>query len=582
MAPTPRIPGETFKIFEPRARSSRARNLIGVITLALLLSAGLLRWHKIDQRDIWIDEANGVLMAQGTFSEFIERLKLDSSPPLYYVTLKTWIAAFGDGEAALRALSLAGGLALVASVLVLGRRWFSLEVGILAALLVALSPIQIFYSQQARMYAWLPVGALWALHWQGRALLENKIRYLIAAAACTLAMFYTHNHGLYLLPAQAILALASGRLKRHPARWCGYGAAVAIGYLPWTPVLLEQLRNSVHYSWFLPFWNEYGPLGALWATVRSFAPGGEQPLYVALGGVKTLAPFSTALIAGLFLLGGAAAFLFAPRGHRETPPDGDTGAGGSTPATASTSILNGSGNCSADTASGRCKVGALYLAAVAPLASALSVSMISTPNYVPGRCDQLVFGLFSLCVAIGLQVVRPWILRYLLAAALLIFSVAGLRPLYDRPVVTSERALARDLAGRVQDGDAVLCTAMTRAPLEYYRRRYRIPIVLYSYPPDTAAHLGNIDETALLRDPDGLRRAVRETVRTIRAKHGSDARFFLLMEYLKGDRIRDNPVNRILYDELLRGGLARPLEIVGQYSQAGTGLPVVVMQLQLK
>ena len=540
--------------------SSRGKLRTYALALALFLLAGALRWHQLGERDIWVDEANGVLIAQESPSRLIERLKLDSSPPLYYFVLKGWMAAFGDSESAVRSLSALGGAVLAASVFVLGRRWFTTEVGILAALLIATSPIQIYYSQQARMYAWLPALALWSFHWLGRAVREDKIRHYVAAAVCTLAALYTHNYGLYLLPAQAVLVLATGALRRRPGRWCGYAVALAVLYLPWTPVLLEQLRNGTHYSWFTPFWKEYGTLGAAWATLQSFAPGGKQPLYVALRSAPTIAHWSTALVAGLFLLG-VVAFIYTSS-RRQTDADA-------------------SKTRSGFTESGR-TAAALYAVTLIPLLCALLASTIVTPNYVPGRCDQLVFGLFCLCVAVGLSIVRPWFLRYLIAAALLTFAAFGLRPLYSRPNVPSERALARDIAARAQGGDAVLCTSMTRAPLEYYRRRLQTPIVLYSFPRDTSEHLGNIDEATLLKDPERLRREAIEVARDIRAAHGPEARFFLVMEYLKGDRVQDNPVNRILYDEYLRGGLVRPLEIVGQYAQAGTGLPVTTMLLQLK
>src|SRR5207302_9729664 len=96
-----------------------------------------------------------------TFAEIVRASALDTHPPGYYWTLKAWGDAFGSSELALRSLSAAWGVAAVVLTFLIGRRLFGLLAGSVAALLLAVAPLAVYYSQEVRMYA--QVTALWLL-----------------------------------------------------------------------------------------------------------------------------------------------------------------------------------------------------------------------------------------------------------------------------------------------------------------------------------------------------------------------------------------------------------------------------------
>jgi len=517
---------------QPRPTDRRNAAIFG-LSLVILLIAAALRIYDLGGRDLWVDEANGVLMAKESLPELFGRLRLDSSPPLYYIILHGWMRIVGDSEAALRLMSVVAGLVLVALVLVVGRRLLSLEAGVIAALLVATSPIQVFYSQQARMYSLLPVLGLLSFYWLWRAIVDNRRRFVVAYALATLAALYLHNYGFYLLPAHAVVLLWSGALRRKPGTWLVCAGCILAAYLPWLPILLAQLQNETHYRWYLPFWRDCGWWGSLRGTLESFAPGGPQPAYVALRGWRAGGQAVTIIFSVLAGLGMLRVFR---RSRAGAPP--------------------------------RTNVGVLLSFVWIPLIAALVASRLLTPNYVPGRCDQLVFPGFVLLVAAGVVLIKPVALRYLVLAGLLAFSGIGLRQHYHSYPTFSDRAMAVEIARRARPGDAVLCTSLTRAPLEYYLRRFGAPIEIFSYPRDTAEHLGNQDDRALLRDPGKLRAEARLIEQEIKAIGGPRARFFLV---LTGGR-----VNTFLYDGLITSARSRTLEQIGRFSQAGTGQPVII------
>lgn len=114
--------------------------------------AALLRFYNLSGQSLWADEGNSVALARRGFVEIARRTAFDIHPPFYYWLLKFWIFFFGSTETGLRSLSVVLGVALVYIIGVLGTRWFSPRVGLTAAFIAAVSPLQIYYSQEARMY----------------------------------------------------------------------------------------------------------------------------------------------------------------------------------------------------------------------------------------------------------------------------------------------------------------------------------------------------------------------------------------------------------------------------------------------
>ena len=136
--------------------------------IVLLLAAGT-RLHKLDAQSLWHDEGNSLRLAERNVSDLVEATSHDIHPPGYYLVLKYWVDGVGDTEFGLRSLSVFWGILAVAGTFALGRRLFDSRVGFLAALLIALNPFAVYYSQEARMYAQLSALSVWSLwffaHW---------------------------------------------------------------------------------------------------------------------------------------------------------------------------------------------------------------------------------------------------------------------------------------------------------------------------------------------------------------------------------------------------------------------------------
>ena len=144
------------------ASAGAARRREAVVIAAVLLLALGLRLYHLDAQSLWNDEGTSVALAQRDLATIARHASYDIHPPLYYFLLHGWVAVAGTSEAAVRSLSMLAGVALVAGVWALARRLSGPTVAALAALLAAVAPFQVHYSQEARMYIWAALFALLA------------------------------------------------------------------------------------------------------------------------------------------------------------------------------------------------------------------------------------------------------------------------------------------------------------------------------------------------------------------------------------------------------------------------------------
>lgn len=197
---------------------------------------------------LWIDEGLSVGVASKPLGKLHQVLLGDGAPPLYYLLLKGWMAAFGRSEVALHTLSLVFGLAMIPTALWAGWSLFGRKAGWICAVLTAANPLLSAFSFEARSYTLVALLALLMVATFLHAFAFGRRRMLPAFVASTTLLLYTHNWGLYLV-AGAALALVPIALLRVDRRRLVVDAALAFGavgalFLPWLPTLLDQTRHT--------------------------------------------------------------------------------------------------------------------------------------------------------------------------------------------------------------------------------------------------------------------------------------------------------------------------------------------------
>ncbi|MDJ0615337.1 MAG: glycosyltransferase family 39 protein [Calothrix sp. MO_192.B10] len=161
------------------------------ISLILIL-ASALRFYQVDTEGVWVDEMFSL--------RYAENYNPISVRPLYPTLLRVWML-FGTSDAWLRGLGVLFGIGSVFLTYRLGRRLLGKSVGLIAALLMALSPLFINHSQEIRFYAlstFLCLAGTLILSY----LFEYPSKVLLGwwAIARTLAILTTPLNFLMLIP----------------------------------------------------------------------------------------------------------------------------------------------------------------------------------------------------------------------------------------------------------------------------------------------------------------------------------------------------------------------------------------------
>ena len=213
------------------------------IVVGVALVVGLAaRWWDLGGPGLSFDETFTAAYSGLPINEIPAALRAnDSHPPLDYLLRHLFVGP--HSELWLRVPSAAfASLALVVVVRWMRRRaWF----GVGVVTMFALSPFQLLYGRQARMYALMTlVGVLVAVVAERWIDGDERSRWAVAVGALTAIACLDHAGGLFL--AAGIFALPG--LRRDPAAWrwrAAPVAAVLVWALLWGPAFLDQTgRNA--------------------------------------------------------------------------------------------------------------------------------------------------------------------------------------------------------------------------------------------------------------------------------------------------------------------------------------------------
>ncbi|MFQ5495592.1 MAG: glycosyltransferase family 39 protein, partial [Phycisphaerae bacterium] len=286
--------GEPPADHPPAAFRSTGR-LAAVGLTAVLTLAAVLRIYGLGDEAYWLDEMHSLadsaarraefealrtgvildavprstdLTPDSTLAAVWRGMEADSHPPLYFEALLLWRRLFGDGEAAVRTLSVIFSLLSLVPVALILRGphpWLGLAVA--AALALSFSHIHI--AQENRPYA---LGLLlisvsyWALvrmqtGWSRWDRNRRQAGALLYGVAIYLSML-THYFAALALLGQVVLILG---LSQRPLRraWILTVAAATLAFaLTWGRQLIGQCEFIAHQPWLLDLHPNHA-----WATL---------------------------------------------------------------------------------------------------------------------------------------------------------------------------------------------------------------------------------------------------------------------------------------------------------------------------
>ncbi|MGV9001476.1 MAG: glycosyltransferase family 39 protein [Candidatus Saccharimonadaceae bacterium] len=200
---------------------------------------------------IWFDEAFSAYIAQFSFWDIARYTASDVHPPFYYWLLKVWTSVFGTTELGYRSLSILFGAATTVVAFFLSRKLFGRKVAWLSLVFLALSPMLIRYSDEARMYTLVSLIVMSATYILVKAEETNQRKYWIWYGVLVSLGMWTHYFSALAWLAHLAwhgaqvwhkgIKLKEFRKKLFAKPWV-ITYAVAIGlFIPWLPFMVFQL-----------------------------------------------------------------------------------------------------------------------------------------------------------------------------------------------------------------------------------------------------------------------------------------------------------------------------------------------------
>lgn len=236
-----------------------------VALLILCALALLVRAWGLGEQSFSMDELAELGIASGTPSEIVTAS--DGFPPLFNLLLSWWLNLFGSDSFA-RWLSVLFGVATVPVVWLLGNDLGGRRVAVSAAAVVAVMPVHVWFSQEARAYSLLVLLAGLTLWTFCRAQECGQTRYWSSFAFFGAAGLYTHYFFAGLLASVFLLLVLEWRNTERAARGVWAFAALLVAATPAALLIGGDLGYQTVYPRTTPF-----DLGALFYTYLSMFTG---------------------------------------------------------------------------------------------------------------------------------------------------------------------------------------------------------------------------------------------------------------------------------------------------------------------
>ncbi|MCU0544960.1 MAG: glycosyltransferase family 39 protein [Oscillatoriaceae cyanobacterium Prado104] len=273
---------DTKNIDRPQPFSAIPPQWLRYLIVVLLIIGIFFRFANLGGKVYWIDEAYTSLRISGyTESEFIEQVadgqirdiqylqkyqRINSEKtvfdtvkglaleepqlaPLYFIATRFWVQLFGDSIAVTRSMSAVFSLLALPCMYWLCWELFDSSLTAwLAVALLAVSPFQIVYAQEARPYSLFVLTVLLssAALLQGMRLKTNSSWAIYAVTVA--AGFYTHLLFALVALGQGIYVAISEKLRFNKTL-IGYLLASIAGFIalfPWIVVYLQNAHNASH------------------------------------------------------------------------------------------------------------------------------------------------------------------------------------------------------------------------------------------------------------------------------------------------------------------------------------------------
>jgi len=405
-----------------------------LLIIVILLGIGL-RLYQLDNQSLWIDEVMRLNIAmQSSFADLISaNYKWDSQPPFYHILTKAWMK-FGEGDFWLRVLPLIFGVMTIPLIYALATNFYNEQAGLLAALLLSISPFHIWHSQDANMYSLLIFLTVLSFYCTLRILKDKRSIWSIGYIFAILFGLYTHYYFASVVVAANLFVFLSYKKYSYRLRYWIF-LQIGIGFLILPDLWFFHKLTQAFYEtgvqhrdfslWALPY------TFFVFANGYSFGPSINELRSLSINFIVGNYTYIIAPVFLLFIVLIVAGFLKLRFHHRE-------------------------------------KIWFIITMILTPVLFVIAGALIIFPQYNV-RYAFGGFPVFYLLLSMGILYFKNKIYRYIVVMALVIISFFSLGNYYFNAKYYKDdsKAVAQHIKYLLQENDAIL-VCQIKTPFEYY------------------------------------------------------------------------------------------------------------------
>lgn len=212
-------------------------------------------------------------------------LRTENNPPLFFIIMHFWVKFFGISPVSVRFLPYLFSSLTAILMFLFGKKFFNLQIGILASLLFTFSNYHLHFAHEVRVYALFALLTTSSMYAFFSLIQEKKRWYFMILVVSNILLIYAHFFGFFILIIQGISVISFKTLRQSIFKTYIYATLITfVAYLPYLPLFLHRFTAS-----FGGTWVEKPKIEGLYSNLRIFS---NEP-------VNTVIFLSIIAIAGL-------------------------------------------------------------------------------------------------------------------------------------------------------------------------------------------------------------------------------------------------------------------------------------------
>ncbi|HRB00523.1 MAG TPA: glycosyltransferase family 39 protein, partial [Ignavibacteria bacterium] len=228
------------------------------ILLIIIILTAVLRIYDIEIKNMWFDEVYSWKLSQKSVTVIVSDTSGDIHPPFFYIVLKYWTELFNDSILSMRLLSVLTSLLSIIFIYKISKIVFNKNyLVIFILLLYAVSPVNIFYSQEVRMLSLNLFLCLGSVYYFLISFKDSSFKNLLLYILFSVLAIYTHYFAFLIIFTEFIILILKVFTKTEKfsetKKLFISVFLINLFYLPWYPVFFQQVSKGQPWRTVLTF-----------------------------------------------------------------------------------------------------------------------------------------------------------------------------------------------------------------------------------------------------------------------------------------------------------------------------------------